>query len=60
MGTSSYSFRNQSYVEIIVHHLLIGEITYLGRQDEFPMMSAIRYMMHQCMGCTLDKTYGES
>ena len=46
MGTSSYSFRNQSYVETIVHHLIIGEMTYLGRQDEFPMVSALRYAMH--------------
>ena len=33
-------------IETIVHHLLIGEITCLGHQDGFPMMSALVYVMH--------------
>ena len=33
-------------VVIVVHHLLIGEMTYLGRRDGFPMVSALVYMMH--------------
>ena len=33
-------------VEIVVHYLLIGGMTYLGRQDRFPMVSALVYVMH--------------
>ena len=33
-------------VEIIVDYLLIGGMTYLGRLDEFPMVSALVYVMH--------------
>ena len=35
-----------SLVETIVHQLLIREMTYLGRQDRFPMVSALVYVMH--------------
>ena len=33
-------------VEIIVQHLLIGGMTCLGRRDEFPIVSALVYVMH--------------
>ena len=34
-------------IEIVVHHLLIGRMTCLGRWDEFPMVSAlVVYVMH--------------
>ena len=33
-------------VETMVHHLLIGRMTCLGRQDEFPMVSVLVYVMH--------------
>ena len=33
-------------VEIVVHHLLIGGMTCLGCRDEFPMVSALVYVMH--------------
>ena len=32
-------------VETIVHYLLIGGMPYLGRWDEFPMVSALMYVM---------------
>ena len=33
-------------IKIVVHHLLIGGMTCLGCQDEFPMVSALVYVMH--------------
>ena len=33
-------------IETIMHHLLIGGMTCLGRWDEFPMVSALVYVMH--------------
>ena len=34
-------------VETVVHHLLIiGGMVYLGHQDEFPIASALMYVMH--------------
>ena len=33
-------------VEIVVHHLIIGEMTYLGCWDGFPMVSVLVYVMH--------------
>ena len=33
-------------VDAIVHHLLIGGMICLGRQDGFPMVSVLIYMMH--------------
>ena len=33
-------------VETIAHHLLIRGMVYLGCQDEFPMISALVYVMH--------------
>ena len=33
-------------IETIVHRLLIGGMTYLGRQDEFLMVSAVVYVMY--------------
>ena len=33
-------------IEIVVHHLLIGGIAYLGNRDGFPMVSALVYVMH--------------
>ena len=33
-------------VEIVVHHLLIGGMTYLGRWDEFLIVSVLVYVMH--------------
>ena len=41
-------------VETVVHHLLIGGMTCFVRWDEFPMVSALVYMI------TLDTIYGES
>ena len=32
-------------VEIVVHHLLIGGITYLSRRDGFPMVSTLVYVI---------------
>ena len=32
-------------LEAIVHHLLIGEMTSLSYQDEFPMVSALVCMV---------------
>ena len=33
-------------IETLVHHLLIGEMTCLGRRDGFPMVSALMYVMY--------------
>ena len=33
-------------VELVVHYLLIGRMACLGYLDEFPMVSALVYMMH--------------
>ena len=33
-------------IETIVHHVLIGGINYLSRQDGFLMVSAPIYVMH--------------
>ena len=33
-------------VETIVHHILIGRMTCLGHWDEFPIVSALVYVMH--------------
>ena len=33
-------------VETVVHFLLIGGMACLGRQDEFPKVSALVYVMH--------------
>ena len=33
-------------VEIVVHYLLIGGMTYLDCRDEFLMVSALVYVMH--------------
>ena len=33
-------------IEIIVHHLMIRRMTYLGCRDGFPMVSALVYVMH--------------
>ena len=33
-------------VKTIVHHLLISGMTCLNRRDEFPMVSALMYVMH--------------
>ena len=33
-------------VDILMHHFLIGRITYLGHRDKFPMVSALVYVMH--------------
>ena len=33
-------------VEIVVHYLLIGEMTCLGRQNGFPMVIVLVYVMH--------------
>ena len=33
-------------IETIVHHLLIGGMTCLGRRDGFHMVSALVYMMY--------------
>ena len=41
-------------IETIMHHLLIGGIACLDRQDGFPMVSALLYVMHN------NKTYSES
>ena len=35
-----------SPVETIVHHLIIGRMACLGRQDGFPIVSALVYVMH--------------
>ena len=43
-------------LEVVVHNLLIGGVTYLGYQDGFPMVCALVHNPHK----TLDKTYGES
>ena len=32
-------------VEIVVHHLQIGRMTCLSRQDGFPIVSALVYVM---------------
>ena len=32
--------------EIVVHYLLIGEMTYTGHRDGFPMASALLYVMY--------------
>ena len=34
-----------SLVETVIHHLLIGGMTYLDGQDGFPMVSALVYVM---------------
>ena len=33
-------------VETVLQHLLIGKMTYLIHWDEFPMVSALVYVMH--------------
>ena len=33
-------------IEIVVHHLLIGGMAYLGYWDKFHMMSALVYVMY--------------
>ena len=33
-------------VEIVIYHLLIKMVTYLGHRDGFPMVSALVYVMH--------------
>ena len=33
-------------VKTVVHHLLIGGMTCVGRQDGFSMVSALMYVMH--------------
>ena len=33
-------------LETIMHHLLIGDMTCLDYQDEFPMMSVLIHVMH--------------
>ena len=33
-------------VETVVHHFLIGRMTYLGHRDEFLMVNALVYVMH--------------
>ena len=33
-------------VETVVHHILIGGMTCLGRRDGFPMVGALVYVMH--------------
>ena len=33
-------------VEIVLYYLLIGGMTYLSFRNEFPMMSALVYVMH--------------
>ena len=35
-------------VDIVMHHLLIGEMTCLGCWDGFPIVSALMYVM--CTG----------
>ena len=35
-----------SLVETVIHHLLIGGMTYLDGQDGFPMVSALVYVIH--------------
>ena len=40
--------------ETIVNYFLIGGMTYLGRWDGFPMVSALVYVMHT------GQTYSES
>ena len=42
-------------VEIVVHYLLIGGMTYLSHRDGFSMVSAL-----VCMAYTLDITYDKS
>ena len=33
-------------IEIVVHHLLIGGITFLNYLDEFPMVNTQVYVIH--------------
>ena len=33
-------------VEIVVHHLLFEGMDYLGRQDGFPIVSTLVYVIH--------------
>ena len=33
-------------VRVVVHHPLIEEMTYLGCQDEFPIVSTLVHVMH--------------
>ena len=33
-------------IETVVHYFLIGEMVCLDYQDEFPMMSALMYVMY--------------
>ena len=33
-------------IETVVHHILIGRVTCLGRQDRFPKLCALVYVMH--------------
>lgn len=41
--------------EIIMYYLLIGEITCLDHQDQFPLLSALMFIIDYI----LDKTYGK-
>ena len=36
----------RNLVETVAHHLLIKGMTYLGCGDEFPMVSALVYLMY--------------
>ena len=33
-------------IETVVHYLLFGGMSYLDRQDEFPMVSVLMYVTH--------------
>ena len=37
-------------IEIVVHHLPIGRMACLGHWDQFPMVSALVYVMHTKQG----------
>ena len=41
-------------VKTIVHHLLIGWMTCLGRRDRVPMVSALVYMVTHWTGFTMN------
>ena len=40
-------------LEVVVHHLLIGEMVGLGYRDEFPMVSALVCMLPHYIGPTI-------
>ena len=40
-------------LEVVVHHLLIGEMVGLGYRDEFPMVSALVCMVTHWTGPTV-------